>query len=171
MRDVSHVSVTPDIITVAAADLETIGSTLDAAHLAAAAPTLALVPAAADEVSAGIAQLFAQHAQEYRAAAGQAAAYQDQIVQNLRTGAISYSGAESVNNLLLNGLFAIQVGPSVGMVLAALTYANWVSSWIYLMPAFVQAFAYLPAAYLLLGAFLWAVGAAIILPTIASAIG
>jgi len=54
----------------AATDLATIGSTLGAAHTQAAAPTLAVMPAAADEVSAGVAQLFSRHAQDYHALAG-----------------------------------------------------------------------------------------------------
>ena len=54
----SYVIAAPEIMTEAATDLATIGSTLSAAHLAAAAPTVAVLPAAADEVSAGIAHLF-----------------------------------------------------------------------------------------------------------------
>ena len=42
----------PEMMTVAATDLATIGSDLSIAHLAAAVPTVALAPAAADEVSA-----------------------------------------------------------------------------------------------------------------------
>jgi hypothetical protein len=49
----SYVIAAPEIMTSAAADLAAIGSDLSAAHLAAAAPTVSLVPAAADEVSAG----------------------------------------------------------------------------------------------------------------------
>jgi PE family len=55
----------PELITAAATNVANIGSTLNAAHLAAAPPTLAVVPAAADEVSASIAHLFSQHAQGY----------------------------------------------------------------------------------------------------------
>ena len=51
-----------------------IGPTLSTAHMAAAVPTVAVVPAAADEVSAGIAHLFSAHAQDYQALAGRAAA-------------------------------------------------------------------------------------------------
>ena len=63
----SHVSVAPDMVTAAAADLRSIGSTLDAAHLATARATLAVAPAAADEVSASVAHLFSGHAQDYYA--------------------------------------------------------------------------------------------------------
>jgi hypothetical protein len=52
--DMSYVIEAPEMMTSAATDLATIGSNLSAAH-AAAAPTVAVAPAAADEVSAGIA--------------------------------------------------------------------------------------------------------------------
>src|SRR5271154_1411013 len=62
----------PEMLASAATDLATIGSTLSAAHMAAVAPTLALMPAAADEVSASIAHVFSVHAQDYQGLAGQA---------------------------------------------------------------------------------------------------
>jgi hypothetical protein len=63
--------------------------------MAATTPTIAVTPAAADEVSMGIAQLFSQHAANYQAVATQAAAFNDQFVQHLKTGAGSYAGAEA----------------------------------------------------------------------------
>jgi PE family len=62
--------VAPEMMTSAAADLATIGSHIDAAHLAAAANITSVTPAAADEVSAGIAQLFSQHGSGFQALAG-----------------------------------------------------------------------------------------------------
>jgi CO dehydrogenase/acetyl-CoA synthase alpha subunit len=44
------------------------GSNVSAAHMAAAAPTVAVIPAAADEVSASIANLISQHAANYQVA-------------------------------------------------------------------------------------------------------
>lgn len=87
----------PAAMAAAATDLATVASNLSVAHLAAAAPTVALAPAAGDEVSAGIAQLFSRHAQGYQALAGQAAAFQKQFVQRLTAGAGSYAGAEAAN--------------------------------------------------------------------------
>ena len=58
----SYVIAAPEMMAAAATDLAGIGSDLSAAHTAAAAPTVALVPAAADEVSAGIAHLFSTYA-------------------------------------------------------------------------------------------------------------
>jgi PE family len=91
----SFVIAAPEIMTSAATDLVTIGSNLSAAHTAAAPATLAVLPAAADEVSTGIAQLFSQHAADYQAMAGQAAAFQDQFVQILKTCAGWYASCEA----------------------------------------------------------------------------
>jgi hypothetical protein len=54
----SYVIAAPEMVTAAATDLATIDSDLSAAHSAAAQATLALAPAAPDEVSLGIARLF-----------------------------------------------------------------------------------------------------------------
>jgi PE family len=55
----------PELITTAATDLANIGSTLNAAHAAAAE----------DEVSATIAALFSAHGQGFQALSAQAAAF------------------------------------------------------------------------------------------------
>ncbi|OBI15632.1 hypothetical protein A5712_28045 [Mycobacterium sp. E2327] len=67
----------------------------------AATPTLAVLPPAADEISTGVAQLFAQHARGYQALAGQAAAFHDQFVQHLTAGAGAYATGEAANVALL----------------------------------------------------------------------
>jgi PE family len=100
----SYVIAAPEIMTSAATDLATIGSNVSAAHMAAAAPTVALVPAAADEVSASIAHLFSQHGQGYQAVAAQAAAFHEQFVQNLTASAGSYASIETAINSYLQGL-------------------------------------------------------------------
>lgn len=97
----SYVRVRPDTLTAAAVDLKSIASTLDVARLAAASHTLEVAPAAADEVSTSIAQLFSAHAVEYQAAAEQAADYQDQFVQKLTASAASYTSAEDLIASLL----------------------------------------------------------------------
>jgi hypothetical protein len=91
----SYVIAAPETMTSAASDLASIGSDLSAAHTAAAAPTVALVPAAADEVSAGVAHLFSQYATGFQALAGQAAAFHQQFVHNLTAGAGSYAATEA----------------------------------------------------------------------------
>jgi len=96
----------PEVITSTATDLATIGSNLSAAHAMAAAPTLAVQSAAADEISTGVAQLFSQHARDYQALAGQATAFHEQFVQHVAAGASSYAGAEAANVALLQPLNA-----------------------------------------------------------------
>ena len=93
----SYVIATPEMIASAASDVANIGSTLNAANAAAVAPTVAVLPAAADEVSASIANLFSAHAMDYQALVGRAAAFHEQFMQNLTAGAGSYVGAEAAN--------------------------------------------------------------------------
>src|ERR1700722_4526727 len=81
----------------AATDLATIGSDLSIAHLAAAIPTVALAPAAADEVSAGVAHLFSRYAEDFQGLAAKATAFHENFAQHLTAGAHSYASAESVN--------------------------------------------------------------------------
>lgn len=93
----SAVIASPQLMEAAATDLSAIGSTLNAADLAAAAPTLSVLPAAADEVSASIACLFSSHAQDYQKLAGQAAASYEKFVQQLTASAGAYASAEAAN--------------------------------------------------------------------------
>ncbi len=102
----SYVTAAPEMLAAAAADLATIDSSLSAAHTAAAAPTFALVPAAADEESASIAHLFSQHAEDYQALAGQAAAFHEQFIQHLNASARSYASTEAANTSSLRSLNA-----------------------------------------------------------------
>jgi hypothetical protein len=100
----AYVIAAPEMMEAASTDLATIGSTLNAAHMAAATPTVALVPAAADEVSAGIAALFSAHAQDYQAQAAKAAAAQGQFVANLTGSAGAYASAEDAIHAFLVAL-------------------------------------------------------------------
>ncbi len=79
----SFVVTAPETVVTAASQLTGIGSAIEAANAAAAALTTRLLPAAADEVSAGIAALMSTHAQEYQLLGGQLATYHDQLVQAL----------------------------------------------------------------------------------------
>jgi hypothetical protein len=97
----SYVIATPEVMTSAATDLANIGSNVNAAHMVAAAPTTSVIPAAADEVSAGIAQLFSQHAASYQALAAQAAAFNDQFVQHMTASAGAYASIEAALASLL----------------------------------------------------------------------
>ena len=115
--EMAYVIAAPEMMTAAATDLATIASNISAAHLVAAAPTVALVPAAADEVSAGVAHLFSQHAQGYQALAGQAAVFHEQFVQHLTAGAHSYAATEAANAASLQHLNA-SAGSSAGAIAA-----------------------------------------------------
>src|SRR5271163_1867578 len=91
----SHVIANPEMMTAAASDLATIGSDLSAAHLVAAARTTSVIPAAADEVSAGIANLMSTHALAFQAMAQSASVFHQQFTHNINAAAASYSSAES----------------------------------------------------------------------------
>jgi hypothetical protein len=93
----SYVTAAPAVMDSAATDLVSIGSTLSATRIAAAAKTVALVPAAADEVSAGVADVFSHYAEDYHALAGRAAVFHEQFAQRLNAGAGSYAAAEGAN--------------------------------------------------------------------------
>lgn len=109
----SYVIAVPETMSAAATDLAGIGSTLSEAHIAAAPPTVALVPAAVDEVSAGIAHLFSRYAEDFRGLAGRAVVFHQQFVHHLTAGAGSYAGAEAANIGLLHPL--APVGGAVGV--------------------------------------------------------
>lgn len=113
----SLVIAAPELIADTATDLANIGSTLDAAHLAAATPTAAVAPAAADEVSVSIAHLFSIHAQDYQALAGQASAFHEQFVHHLTSSAASYANAEAANATLLQSA-AASIGSFVSAIAA-----------------------------------------------------
>lgn len=93
----SAVIATPALMEAAATNLSAIGSTLNAAHLTASAPTLSVLPAAADEVSASVACLFSGYARDYQKLAGQASASYEQFVEHLAASAGAYASAEAFN--------------------------------------------------------------------------
>jgi hypothetical protein len=93
----SFVNAVPEFVGAAATDLASIGSTINTATSAAVAPTTGVLAAGADEVSAGIAELFNIHAQAYQALSAQAAAFHNQFVQTLNSGAAAYASAEAAN--------------------------------------------------------------------------
>ena len=101
----SYVIAAPEIMTSAATDLATIGSTLSAAHAAAAAPTTGVLVAAEDEVSAAIAAVFSAHGQGFQALSAQAAAFHAQFVHALSAAGAGYAATEASNvSLLVKGL-------------------------------------------------------------------
>jgi hypothetical protein len=103
----SYVIAAPEMMTAAATDVASIGSTLNVANAAAAAPTTGIVVAAEDEVSAAIAELFSGHARAYQALSAQAALFHERFVQALTAGAGVYAGAEAANASHLGQLVAM----------------------------------------------------------------
>ncbi|PJE19092.1 MAG: PE family protein [Mycobacterium sp.] len=99
--------VQPEIITSVVTDLERIGSTVSAASAAAAAPTSGLLAAAADEVSAAIANFFGTYGQEFQAAVATVEAYQSQFQQALAAAANAYVHTEAAAATALQGVLGL----------------------------------------------------------------
>ena len=96
--------IAPEFVTAAASNLANIGSTINTANAAAAAPTSEIVAAGEDEVSQAVAGLFAAHAQAYQAIGAEAAAFHQDFVQLMDATAGSYAGAEAANASPLQNL-------------------------------------------------------------------
>jgi hypothetical protein len=80
----SYLVAAPDMLAVAAAQVHGIGSTLSAATTAAAAaPTIEVLAAGQDEVSAAITAVFGSYGQAYQTLSAQAAVFHTQFVQTL----------------------------------------------------------------------------------------
>jgi len=93
----SFVIASPEALPATAGDLVGIGSAVREAHAAAALPTTLVMPAGADEVSAGIAALFGAHARSHQGLGAKAAAFHDRFVRALTDGGGSYAAAEAAN--------------------------------------------------------------------------
>jgi PE family protein len=93
----TFVTTQPELLIATANQLQGIGSTITAQNAAAATPTLGIVPAAADEVSALTATQFAAHAALYQEVSAQAAAINDLFVQVLHASGTSYGSTEAAN--------------------------------------------------------------------------
>jgi PE family protein/PE_PGRS family protein len=97
----SYLAAAPEFLARAATDLSNIRSELIAVNAAATAPTTAMAPAAADEISAAITSVFAGHAQAFQALSSEAAAFHGRFVQALSGAAGAYAAAEAANGSLL----------------------------------------------------------------------
>lgn len=91
----------PDLLVAAASDLLGTGSALEAASATAMTAATGILPAAADEVSAVIAAFFSAHADGYRTASAQAAAFHGEFVRLLNAGASAYTSAEGAGAVAL----------------------------------------------------------------------
>lgn len=93
----SFVFAAPDEPSVSAANLQSIGAAPNAQNTASASPAVAVVPAAADEVSVLTAARFAAHAQRFQELSARAAAIQDLMAVMLAASAGSYAATEAAN--------------------------------------------------------------------------
>jgi PE-PPE domain/PE family len=89
-----QLQVIPEELATAAKSVGSIGTMLEEAHSAAALPTSAILPAAADEVSAAITSLFNNHSTAFREAAAQGAAFHVQFTQLLGGAFDAFTGTE-----------------------------------------------------------------------------
>jgi PE family/PPE-SVP subfamily C-terminal region len=106
----SFVTTQPEALAYAAGKLQTLGSAIAAESAAAAAPTTGVVPAAADEVSALQAAIFAAYGSLYQSVNAQATTIHELFVHTLGASAGSYSATESANSATtaspLSGMFS-----------------------------------------------------------------
>jgi hypothetical protein len=130
----SYVIAAPEMMATAATDLAGIGSDLSAAH-AAAAPTVGLIPAAADEISAAITKMFSGYAHAFQGLTAKAAAFHEEFAQTLKAGATTYSHAEAAAASSLNGIsLATMILNDLDAV--AVPLHQWFLTW----PASIQGF-------------------------------
>lgn len=95
----SFLTAHPEALLYAVGQLQTLGSAMAAESAAAATPTTGVVPAAADEVSALQATIFAAYGTLYQSVNAQAAAIHDLFVNTLGASAGSYAATESANSV------------------------------------------------------------------------
>jgi hypothetical protein len=94
----SFVTTVPEALASAAGDLQGIGASVNAGSAAAAAPTTAVIPPAADPVSALTAAQFAAQAELYQAMSAEAAVLQRLFATTMGTSAGSYATTEATNS-------------------------------------------------------------------------
>jgi hypothetical protein len=98
----SYVITQPEMLAAAAEDMAGIGSTINEVRAAAAGSTTSVVAAAEDEISAAIAAVFGQYAQQHQAAVATAATLVDtEFTQALAAASSAYAGAEAAARTLL----------------------------------------------------------------------
>ena len=116
----SFVTAAPELVQAAAQDLAGIRSSLIEASASVAVPTTGMVPAAADEVSAGVAALFGNFGQEFQAASAQAQAFHADFVNAMNAGAAAYVSTEAANagQTLLGGGVLGNIGQNISGAVA-----------------------------------------------------
>jgi hypothetical protein len=94
----SFVTTQPEALAYAAGKLQTLGSAIAVESAAVASPTTGVIPAAADEVSALQASIFAAYGTLYQSVNAQATAIHELFVHTLGASAGSYAATESANS-------------------------------------------------------------------------
>lgn len=89
----------PAAMAATAAQMQTLGMTMTASNAAAAAPTIGVLPPAADPISALLALAFSTHGGVYQAAGGIATAVNELAVATMGVSAASYEATEAANIL------------------------------------------------------------------------
>ncbi len=119
----SYVLTQPEVMAAAAADMASIGTTIDEAGAAAAGRTTGVVAAAADEMSAAIADVFNAYAQEWQAVLGRATLLHSEFAQVLAACGNAYADAEAASlGALAAGSLPLTATSGTG-VLTAMTKA------------------------------------------------
>ncbi|QLL05849.1 PE family protein [Mycobacterium vicinigordonae] len=91
----SYVVAGPGALAAAASDLARIGSAITASNVSAALQTAGVPAAAADGVSAAVADFWSAHAKGYQQVSAQMSALHEQLVQRLGSTAASYANTEA----------------------------------------------------------------------------
>ncbi len=119
----SHLVTQPQLMTAAAEDLVGIQTSIAEASIAVGGRTTGLAAAAAEEVSAAIADVFSVFGEDYQAFARQVEAYHNAFVQTLTASANAYGHAEADAQALLSGSTAASGGaPSAQATLQGTTF-------------------------------------------------
>ena len=97
----SYVVAAPQAVKAAAKDLADLGSTIETANAIVGAPTAGELMVAADQVSAAVAAVFAEHAQAYQELGAQIAEFHGQFVQAVIAAGQAFAAAEADNASVL----------------------------------------------------------------------
>ncbi|MEK1186765.1 PE family protein, partial [Mycobacterium ulcerans] len=100
----------PELVSAAAENVASIGTSLGAANAAVAASTTSVLSAGADDVSQAFAALLSSHGAQYQALSAQAAQFHQGLMQLLNSAGGAYAGAEAANVSPLQTLESNVVG-------------------------------------------------------------
>src|SRR5262249_9425900 len=117
--DMSYMPAAPELITSAAQDLASLHSTLDQAAASMAGPTSLIAPAAPDEISGMVADVFNDVGRQTQALYAQASAFHRDFANLMHAGATAYARTEAAGATALAS--AEDMGAQAGNALDQLT--------------------------------------------------